>query len=195
MQSFLLSFINTACCFKIILFYLVRTTWTHECKSCFRSIKTSMMMLSAYDYLILLKRFVCYFPHVSLCRSIWLHVHNGSTSVKFPSIFQCPCAHGTVCVCHSVCECLCVTVYACVTWGHNFASDSFIKCSAASEAAVNQFYLLCVGGQLSWHPQTLTPQEWTGWLLLLQLCCCMLVVKGDLFLHGCGSPEEKEHLL
>lgn len=52
-----------------------------------------------------------------------------------------------------------ICLYMC-TWGHNFSLDSFIKCSAAAEAAVNQFYLQCVGGQLLWHLWTMTPQEW-----------------------------------
>lgn len=39
-----------------------------------------------------------------------------------------------------------VTVFMHVTQGHNFTLDSFIKCGAAGEAAVNQFYLLCFRG-------------------------------------------------
>lgn len=79
--------------------------------------------------------------------------------------------------------------------GRNSAQDSFIKCGEASGAAVNQFYLLYIGGQLSLDtPWTLTPQEWAGRLLLLQLCCCRLVVMLDLFWYKCGSPEEKEQL-
>lgn len=117
---------------------------------------------------------------------------------KFPihlSVCECVCVfknclYASVCVYMSLWAC----VYVCVTWGRNSAQDSFIKCGAASEAAVNQFYLLCVGGQLSWHPQTMTPQEWTGWILLLQLCCCRLVVKGDLFFYGPDSPEEQDQL-
>lgn len=65
---------------------------------------------------------------------------------------------------------MCIFGCICVPRGCNSAQDSFIKYATASEAAVNQFYLLCVGGQLSWHPWTLTPQERTGWILLLQLC-------------------------
>ena len=81
----------------------------------------------------------------------------GSTSeqISHPSFSVCVCV--CVRVCAYVCSlCMCVfictretCVYVCVTWGHNSAPDSFIKCGAASEAAVNQFYLLCVGGQLS----------------------------------------------
>lgn len=81
-------------------------------------------------------------------------------------------------VCVFACACT-VHVPVFVTWGHNSVQDSFIKCGAASEAVVNQFYTLCVRGQLSRHPWTLTPQEWTDWPLLLQLCCCRLVVKMD----------------
>lgn len=80
----------------------------------------------------------------------------------------------------------------CVTWGRKSAQDSFIKCGAASEEAVNQFYLFYIGGQLSWHPRTQTPQEWTGWILLLQLCCCRLVVKGDLLSHWFDIRESKK---
>lgn len=88
-------------------------------------------------------------------------------------------------LCMHFCMCMFLSAwvcdYVCVTWTHNSALDSFIKCGATNDAAVNQFYLPCVGGQLSWQHWTLTPQEWTGWILLLQLCCCKLVVKGDLF--------------
>lgn len=72
----------------------------------------------------------------------------------------------TVCVGMHMCIFGCI----CVPRGCNSAQDSFIKYATASEAAVNQFYLLCAGGQLSWHPWTLTPQERTGGILLLQLC-------------------------
>lgn len=65
---------------------------------------------------------------------------------------------------------MCIFGCICVPRGCNSAQDSFIKYATASEVAVNQFYLLCAGGQLSWHPWTLTPQERTGWILLLQLC-------------------------
>lgn len=80
----------------------------------------------------------------------------------------------------------------CVTWGRKSAQDSFIKCGAASEEAVNQFYLFYIGGQLSWHPRTQTPQEWTGWIFLLQLCCCRLVVKGDLLSYWFDIPDLKK---
>lgn len=39
-------------------------------------------------------------------------------------------------------------VYVLVPRGRNSAQDSFIKCAAASQAVVNHFYFLCVGGQL-----------------------------------------------
>ena len=115
---------------------------------------------------------------------------------KFPIHLSVCVFSTTVCMylCMCVYMCLWACVYVCVTWGHNSAQDSFIKCGAASEAAVNQFYLLCVGGQLSWHPRTLTPQERTGWILLLQLCCCRLVFKWDLFFYRPTSPEEKDKL-
>lgn len=77
-----------------------------------------------------------------------------------------------VCVQETVCVGMFMRIFGCicVPRGCNSAQDSFIKYVTASEAAVNQFYLLCAGGQLSWHPWTLTPQERTGWILLLQLC-------------------------
>lgn len=81
---------------------------------------------------------------------------------------------------------LCACIH--VSWGRNSAWDSFIKCGAASNVVLNQFYLLCVEGQLSRHPWTLTPQEWTG-ILLLQLCCCWLEVGGDLLFYQPDSPE------
>lgn len=141
-----------------------------------------------------------------VCERVSVRTHGLTCSLlvfwaNFSSIFRCVCACLCVCVFkHCMYAYVCVytrlrvCVYVCVTWGHNSAPDSFIKCGAASEAAVNQFYLLCVGGQLSRHPQTPTPQEWTGWLLLLQLCCCRLVVKVNLFSYEYGSPEERERL-
>lgn len=51
----------------------------------------------------------------------------------------------TVCVGMFMCIFGCI----CVPRACNSAQDSFIKYAAASEAAVNQFYLLCAGGQLS----------------------------------------------
>lgn len=114
---------------------------------------------------------------VSLCmcvkESAW--VYNSELIVYHKGVcLQAPYIYVFVCVCM-----YCACAYVFVTWGHNSVQDSFIKCGAASEAVVNQFYMLCVRGQLSWHPWTLTPQEWTDWPLLLQLCCCRLVVKMD----------------
>lgn len=51
----------------------------------------------------------------------------------------------------TVCVAMFMCIFGCilVPRGCNSARDSFIKYATASEAAVNQFYLLCVGGQLS----------------------------------------------
>lgn len=51
----------------------------------------------------------------------------------------------TVCVGMFMCVFGCI----CVPRSCNSAQDSFIKYATASEAVVNQFYLLCVWGQLS----------------------------------------------
>lgn len=83
-----------------------------------------------------------------------------------PGVCLWVCVQETVCVGMFMCIFGCI----CVPRGCNSAQDSFIKYATGSEVAVNQFYLLCAGGQLSWHPWTLTPQERTGWILLLQLC-------------------------
>lgn len=126
-----------------------------------------------------------------MSQSICLHVQSWLYFwANFLSIFHhgevfCVSVSRTLCVCtffH-----ICLWAYICVTWGCNSAQDSFIKCVTASKAAVNLFNLLCVGGQLSWHPWTLTPQEWTGWILLLQLCCCRMVVKEDLCCYQSDS--------
>lgn len=88
-----------------------------------------------------------------------------------------------------ICSCLCVNV--CVTWGHNFTQDSFIKCGGASKAAV--LFAVCWGSAL------LTPQDpdtaGMDWLAFAFAAVLLLVVKGDLFLHRRGSPEEMERLL
>lgn len=55
------------------------------------------------------------------------------------------CVQETVCVGMFMCIFGCI----CVPRGCNSAQDSFIKYATASEVAVNQFYLLCAGGQLS----------------------------------------------
>lgn len=97
-----------------------------------------------------------------------------------------------VLACHSVCLHVPMSVSACVTWGRNFASDSFIKCSSASGVAVNHFYFLCVGGQPSshhWTPDT-TGMDWLAFAIAAVLLY-MVVIKGGLFLHGCSSPEGK----
>lgn len=77
----------------------------------------------------------------------------GLSLSKFPIhllVFVCGCVFKSCMgICVSTYLSVSMCLYICVTWGRNSAQDSFIKCGAASEAAVNQFYLLCVGGQLS----------------------------------------------
>lgn len=107
--------------------------------------------------------FVCVFK-VPTC----VHDARACQHISYPG----PGVHLWVCVQETVCVgmFMCIFGCICVPRGCNSAQDSFIKYATASEVAVNQFYLLCAGGQLSWHPWTLTPQERTGWILLLQLC-------------------------
>lgn len=152
----------------------VRTTWTHLFLCHIFGLKNVQDDNHFMSILLFPLKGVCY----CIC------VLRGSTSrqTSHPSLRMSrhACMHMCVRVCLYVSLSVCVSTCV-LTRGHNSTQDSFIKCGAASKAAVNQFYLLCVGGQLSWHPQTLTPQEWTGCVVLLQLCCCRLVVRGDLF--------------
>lgn len=87
-----------------------------------------------------------------------------------PPVFVCGCAFKSQMFMHI---CLWACVYICVTWGCNFSKDSFIKWGAASEEAVNQFYLLCVGVSSLGTPGPC--HQWKG---LAGFCCCSCVVIG-----------------
>lgn len=135
-----------------------------------------------------LKRFVCVcVKSTHLCARSRACQH---ISYPGPGVCLWVCVQETVCVGMFMCIFGCI----CVPRGCNSAQDSFIKYATASEVAVNQFYLLCAGGQLSWHPWTLTPQERTGWILLLQLCFEDWSWEDCLDCYWPDVPEEKKFL-
>lgn len=148
----------------------LRAVWAQVSKVIILVLKMSVIVIFPLKGLFVCKSLTCVFvqisPYVFRIMDLFL-----SKFLICPPVFVCRCACSVSQMFMPICLWACV--YICVTWGCNFSKDSFIKWGEASEEAVNQFYLLCVGVNSLGTPGPC--HQWNG---PAGFCCCSCVVIG-----------------